>query len=179
MKKYILIVIIILGLYFIAALPVSLPSVSDQNSKIIEHTFNNRLSVQLPHSTKVIQNQLSDKGQLLYSVYLNNEELLFRGYIQLWRIDDLENFLITSSKNSTFDFKSYSLKPIAAANHNGFIDEWTASFGDLYSISGKEHWLRKKDSSEVLRISFFTDATSFSNEQRQQIGKILDSVRWN
>lgn len=177
MRKYV--VLIILGFCLLTFSPVPLLAVSSHNSSIIKHTFNNKLFVQLPHSTKVIENHFGDKGQLSYSVYLNNEDLLFRGYIQLWQLSDLEKFLKDSRRISTFDFKSFSIKPIAIGNHDGFIDEFTASFGDIYSISGKEYWLKKAASLEVLRISFFTDATSFTEEQLQQVDIIVGSVRWN
>ena len=178
MRKYIILTLI-LGLFLLAFRPVPWLTVSSHNSNIIEHTFNNRLFVQLPQSTKVIENHFSDKGQLSYGVYLNDEDLLFRGYIQLWQLPELEKFLINSRRISTFDFKSYSLEPIVIGNHDGFINEWAASFGDIYNISGKEYWLKKADSPEVLRISFFTDATSFSEEQLQQVDKTVGSIRWN
>ena len=42
-----------------------------------------------------------------------------------------------------------------------------------YRISGKEYWFKKLAIGEVLRISFFTDTTSFSKEQIDYIEKIM------
>ena len=149
------------------------------NTKVLKHNFNNQLVVNLSQSTKVVETPIIESGQLLYSVYLNDQTILIRGYIQIWNLDDLENYLINSKRISTFDFHSYSLKPIKIANDNGYLTEWTASFGDSYRISGLEYWLKKSDTSRVLRISFFTDATSFSKEQMGYIDKIINSITWS
>lgn len=154
-------------------------SVNNDNSKVLKHTFNNQLLVHLPHSTKVMETPIIERGQLLYSVYLDDPTLLIRGYIQIWKLDDLENYLVNSKRISTFDFQSYSLKPIKVANFNGYLTEWASSFGDSYRISGKEYWLKKSAIGEVLRISFFTDTTSFSKEQIEYIDKIISSINWS
>jgi len=154
-------------------------SVNNDNSKVIKHTFNNQLLVQLPHSTKVMETPIIERGQLLYSVYLDDQTLLIRGYVQIWNLDDLQNYLVNSKRISTFDFQSYSLKPIKVTNLNGYLTEWTASFGDSYRISGMEYWLKKSTTGEILRISFFTDTTSFSKEQLEYINKIISSINWS
>ena len=59
-------------------------SVNNDNSKVLKHTFNNQLLVHLPHSTKVMETPIIERGQLLYSVYLDDQTLLIRGYIQIW-----------------------------------------------------------------------------------------------
>ncbi|TGE36345.1 hypothetical protein E4K67_20670 [Desulfosporosinus fructosivorans] len=178
MKKHILLGII-LGICFTLIALSSLLSVNYGNSTVLNHNYNYQLPVHLPHTTKVIETPLSERGQLLYSVYLVDQTLLIRGYIQKWKLDDLEDYLVYSKRISTFDFQSYSLKPIKLANHNGYITEWTASFGESYRISGQEYWLKKSAIGEVLRISFFTDTTSFSNEQIEYIKKFTDSINWS
>ena len=153
-------------------------SVYSDNSNVINDTFNNQLTLKLPRSTKAIESNIIERGQLLYSVYLNDQTLLIRGYIQLWTLDDLENYLVHSQRISTFDFSSYTLKPTKVANFNGYLTEWTATFGESYRISGMEYWLKKSNTSDVLRISFFTDTTSFSKEQLEYTDKIISSINW-
>lgn len=104
MKKF-LIIILILVIYLQAYGPVPWLPVMSHTSRIIEETFNNQLSVKLPQSTKVMAIHFSDKRELMHSVYFDDEKLLFRGYIQLWKINDVESFLVTSRELSTFDFK--------------------------------------------------------------------------
>ncbi|KGK91797.1 hypothetical protein DP73_01855 [Desulfosporosinus sp. HMP52] len=149
------------------------------NKNILKHNLNNQLVVDLSESTKVMETPIIESGQLLYSAYLNDQTILIRGYIQIWNLDDLENFLVNSKRISTFDFHSYSLQPIKIANDKGYLTEWTASFGESYRISGLEYWLKKSDTSGVLRISFFTDTTSFSKEQMGYIEKIINSIIWS
>ena len=179
MKKY-----LILGIFLGFCLSVIMPDPaisanSYNNSKIIKHGFNNQLVAHLPQSTKIIETPIIERGQLIYSVYLNDHTVLIRGYIQLWNLDELEDYLVHSKRISTFDFQSYSLKPIKIVTDNGYLTEWTASFGDSYVISGIEYWLKKSNSSEVLRISFFTDTTSFSKEQKIYIDKVISSINWS
>lgn len=150
----------------------------DQTSRTIEHSFNNQLSVKLPQSAKVVENHFSDNGELLHSIYFDDEEMLFRGYIQLWTINDIESFLVKSKDLSSFNYKSFSLNPITVGPFSGIINEWTASFSNIYSISGREYWLKKADNLEVLRISFFTDDNMFTDEQLRQVDSILCTIQW-
>lgn len=179
MKKHILLGILI-GFYLAVIMPDPLLTVNSRNStKVLNHSFKNQLVATIPQTTKVIETPINEKGQLQYSLYLDDQTVLIRGYIQLWNLDDLENYLVNSQRISTFDFQSYSLKPINLAKNQGYITEWTASFGDNYRISGVEYWLRKSDTSKVLRISFLTDTTAFSKEQLDYIDKIISSINWN
>jgi len=178
-KKHILLGILI-GFCLAVIMPDPLLSVNSRNStKVLNHSFKNQLVATIPQTTKVIETPINEKGQLQYSVYLDDQTVLIRGYIQLWNLEDLENYLVNSQRISTFDFQSYSLKPINIAKDQGYITEWTASFGDSYRISGVEYWLRKSDTSKVLRISFLTDTTAFSKEQLDYIDKIISSINWN
>lgn len=167
---------IVLSIFFLLIGITYSLSVNRDNSKVIKHTFNNQLLVQLPHSTKVMETPITERGQLLYSVYLADQTLLIRGYIQKLNLDHLENYLVNNKRISTFDFQSHSLKPIKLADFDGYLTEWAASFGDSYNISGKEYWFKKSAIGEVLRISFFTDTTSFSKEQIDYIEKIISSI---
>ncbi|SDH32295.1 hypothetical protein [Desulfosporosinus hippei] len=179
MKKHIILGVV---LGFCLALIMRNPILSVNsyiNTKVLKHNLNNQLVLNLSESTKVMETPIIERGQLLYSVYLNDQTILIRGYIQIWNLDDLENYLVNSKRISTFDFHSYSLKPIKIANENGCLTEWTASFGESYRISGVEYWLKKSDTSGVLRISFFTDTTSFSKDQMSYIDKIINSITWS
>ncbi|AHF07117.1 hypothetical protein [Desulfitobacterium metallireducens] len=151
-------------------------SANSNSSNIIKHTINDHLTLNIPDSTRVIENNIIGNGQLLYSIYLDDQTLLLRGYAQIWNLSNLENYLEESKKISTFDFNSYSLKPIEVGNYGGYLIKWTASFGVNYRISGIEYWLKKSDTSDVLRISFFTDTTSFTKEQIEYIDKIIGSL---
>jgi len=164
---------IVLSIFFLLIAITASFSVNRNNLKVIKHTFNNQLLIPLPHSTKVMETPITERGQLLNSVYLSDQTLFIRGYIQTWNLDDLENYLVNNKRISTFDFRSHSLKPIKVANFNGYITEWTVSFGDSYRISGKEYWFKKSAIGEVLRISFFTDTISFSKEQIDYTKKLL------
>lgn len=213
-KQFLLGIILCIGICLSLILFNSSLSVYGTNSNVIKRTFNNQLTLQLPHSTRAIESKIIEHGELLYSVYLDDQTLLIRGYIQLWNLGDLEKYLVDSQRISTFDFRSYTLKPIKVANLRGYLTEWTASFGESYKLSGMEYWLKKtwlapslqapaealvalmpeesiqpkvilSDSikksatSDVLRISFFTDTTSFSKEQIEYIDKIISSVIWS
>lgn len=79
------------------------------NQNVLKHNLNNQLVGNLSESTKVKETPIIESGQLLYSVYLNDQTILIRGYIQIWNLDDLENYLVNSERISTFDFNSYSL----------------------------------------------------------------------
>ncbi|MDQ7096779.1 hypothetical protein REC12_24610 [Desulfosporosinus sp. PR] len=149
------------------------------NSKVIKHTFNNQLTLHLPLSTRATETKVIEQGQLSYSVYIDDPTLLIRGYIQLWKLNDLEKYLVDSQKISTFDFNSYTLKGIKVANFDGYLSEWTASFGQNYKISGMEYWLKQPGSDNVLRISFFTDTNTFTKEQHDYINDIIRSVNWS
>lgn len=74
------------------------------NQNVLKHNLNNQFVVNLSESTKVKETPIIESGQLLYSVYLNDQTILIRGYIQIWNLDDLENYLVNSERISTFDF---------------------------------------------------------------------------
>lgn len=144
----------------------------------IEHTLNQNLHVQLPPSMQVFENPLGERKQLLYSAYMNDDNLLLRGYIQVWQLDDVEKFLTDSKEMSSYSFYSYTLNKITVGNLDGLLNAWGASFGEQSKISGKEYWLRKSGSSEVLRIEFLTSDVTFSDLQVKMISQILASLRW-
>ncbi|MDA8220133.1 MAG: hypothetical protein M0Z35_00135 [Desulfitobacterium hafniense] len=111
-----------------------------------------------------------------FSTYLLNNELAFRGYIQLWKIKDLERFLSYSKSLSPFDFRSYKVSDVLKSEYQGFVIEWTAEFGQK-SISGKEYWLKINNTDEVVRTSILTDTVDFPNTLDNVIQQILDSLQ--
>ncbi len=177
MKKYILIAMIF-ALYFLVLNPIPSLVMSNMNSNPQKYTIGDNLTIKLPPTSKVTEDYFGDRSELLLSYYFQDENHLFRGYVQLWQLNDLEHFLVRSRSHSTFDFISHSLKPFQVVGLNGFIDKWTASFGDLLYISGIEYWLKEPKDTKILRISFFTDKTSFSDTQLQEVDNILSSILW-
>ena len=177
MKKYFLIAIT-LAFYFLVLNPFPSLVMSSMNSSPQKYAIGDNLTIKLPPTSKVTEDYFGDRSELLLSYYFQDENHLFRGYIQLWQLNDLEHFLVRSRSHSTFDFMSHSLKPIKVVGLSGFIDKWTASFGDLLYISGIEYWLKEPNGNKVLRISFFTDMTSFSDAQLQEVDNILSSILW-
>ncbi|MCO5384802.1 MAG: hypothetical protein NHB14_02520 [Desulfosporosinus sp.] len=115
-------------------------------------------------------------NEMQFSTYLLNNELAFRGYIQLWKIKDLERFLSYSKSLSPFDFRSYKVSDVLKSEYQGFVIEWTAEFGQK-SISGKEYWLKINNTDEVVRTSILTDTVDFPNTLDNVIQQILDSLQ--
>ena len=118
-----------------------------------------------------------DKGEeLLFNVYFTNDTFSFRGYIQLWRLEDLEYFLTSSRYLSPFDFISYSMTNLPNAAANGFKTAWSADFGEHY-ISGQEFWWPLNSTEHVIRLSFFSDTKEFPEKLLPIIQHTLDSVK--
>ncbi|MCO1600675.1 hypothetical protein [Desulfosporosinus nitroreducens] len=133
------------------------------------------ITFSVPDATEVYVS--SDMGnEMQFSTYLVNNELAFRGYIQLWKIKDLERFLSYSKSLSPFDFRSYKVSNVLKSEYQGFIIEWTAEFGQE-SISGKEYWLKINNTDEVVRISLLSDTVDFPNKLDNVIQQILDSLQ--
>jgi len=173
MKKLILIPIT-LALILVALIQSPQATTSNQNYK--EHYFGN-IQIQLPQSAKIIDNKIKDSELLSFSIYFDDKELLLRGYIQLWQLTDVEKFLALSKEHSTYDFSLFTLTPITINNFDGLMNEWSAYTGDPY-ISGKDYWLKRNDSNQVLRIAFLTNTFTFSEKQLVPMDKILNSLRW-
>jgi hypothetical protein len=152
--------------------------INEFSPRLVDHKVNGNIVVRLPETTKVSRTPIGDQREVVASLYFSDEKLAFRGYVQLWRIDDLERFLVVSRSQSTFSFTSYRLNRIRVANLYGFVVEWTAALRDLNYVSGKEYWVKKDRSPYVLRVSFFVDAPSFSETQLNLMDQIIRSIRW-
>ncbi|HBW35454.1 hypothetical protein [Desulfosporosinus sp. BICA1-9] len=132
------------------------------------------LKFSVPDATEVYVSP--DKGEeLRFSTYLDNSEWGFRGYIQLWKLKDLERFLNISKALSPFDFRSYKVNTTQKRQYHGFITQWTAEFGQEL-ISGTEYWLKINNTEEVIRVSILTDTADFPDKLENVIQLILDSL---
>lgn len=177
-SKWLMVIFLIVAISFISVVPIHWIYVNAFSPRLIGHRLDGNIVLRLPETTKVTKTPIGDRREVISSLYFSDEKQAFRGYAQLWRIDDLERFLVASRAQSTFDFKSYRLNRIRIGNLSGFVVEWTAAFGDFYYISGKEYWLKKDVSQNVLRVSFFVDKPSFSENQLNLIDQIIKSIRW-
>ena len=146
-------------------------------SKPFQYTIDDyTMSMKLPEATEV--HVSPDRGDnLRFSLFFVNSKLAFRGYVQVWKVKDLEHFLSESKSLSPFDFKAYSLSKVQENNYKGLKTEWTAGFGQNIS-SGKEYWLNL-NSEEVVRVSFFTDTDEFPVELKIMTQQILNSFEIN
>lgn len=133
------------------------------------------LTIEVPEETQM---QVSpDKGEeMQFSMYFTNSRLAFRGYIQVWKMKDLESFLTNSKTLSPFDFISYNMSTIQKNASEGFKTEWSADFGEKY-LSGKEFWWTLHSPEEIVRVSFFTDTAEFPKGLDPVIQHILNSLQ--
>lgn len=131
------------------------------------------VNLKVPEDTDV--HVSPDKGEnMQFSLYFFNSKLAFRGYVQVWKVKDIERFLSDSKSLSPFDFKSYSITKVQGNNYQGLKTEWTANIGQNL-ISGKEYWLTIS-SEEVARISFFTDSAEFPREFEDMTQQMSNSL---
>ncbi|MHB1651564.1 MAG: hypothetical protein ACYCVD_03695 [Desulfitobacteriaceae bacterium] len=146
------------------------------NYKPLQYTiYDYTVNIKVPDATEVHVSPYQG-DEMRFSIYFVNSELAFRGYIQVWKIKDLEHFLSDSKSLSPFDFKSYNISDVQKNNYHGLKTEWTADFGQNF-ISGKEYWFIINNSEEVVRVSFFTDTAEFPGELQNVIQQILNSFQ--
>jgi len=153
----------------------NLESIS-KSYKPVQYTIDNyTVNFKVPEATEVyVSPDQGDKMRLsLY--FVNSSKLAFRGYIQVWKVTDLEHFLNDSKALSPLDFKSYNLRHVQENNYQGLKTEWTADLGQNF-ISGTEYWLIL-NSEETVRVSFFTDTAQFPGELQNVTQQILNSLK--
>ena len=157
-------------------LPIQSFETTMANCKPLNYDLNDyNIKFSVPDATDV--NVSSDIGEeMLFSTYLVNRKLSFRGYIQLWKIKDLERFLSNSKSLSPFDYRSYYISKVQESEYHGFITEWTAEFGPEL-ISGKEYWLKINHTEEVVRLLILTDTADFPDKLQNIIQEIIDSLQ--
>ncbi len=119
-----------------------------------------------------------DNGQVLFSSFLSDQALKYWGYIQIWKISDLETFLKNSKSNSIFQFTYYNQSKINVNNLDGLETDWSAIMQSERHIVAKEIFLRKPNSDEVLRVSFLTEGKDIPSNLNQIYSQIISSITW-
>lgn len=133
--------------------------------------------IELPETTSTTGDYYGDE-QVLFSSFLNDRTLKYWGYIQIWKIPDLEDFIKNSKSNSIFQFTYYNQQPIDVNNLKGIEVNWSATMQNERQIASKEIFLRKPNSEEVLRVSFFTEGKEIPSNLNQIFNSIISSIKW-
>lgn len=141
------------------------------------HLGTHPVTVKLPQTTQVVA-ETPGNDEMIFSSFLRDEKLDFQGYIQLWNITDLEQFLANSREHSRFDFKEFKQRKIKLKTCQGFQIDWKAVMQDKNPAAGREYFLKKDDSYEVLRISLFTGTASFPEELAKVADIVISSIEW-
>ena len=172
MKKFLLLILS----FLVATMFFAFFAKEKSKLELMDYTFEQiPLTLQLPKTTYVIENYISG-SEILFSSFLQDKKYGYWGYIQLWDIADLEDFLKTSKSQSNYKFASYNSIKIGLKNYNGFRIYWTAKFKNNRNVIGKEYFLRNKNDKPILRISFFTDELN-QNQFDQLTKQIMLSLK--
>ncbi|ADY54655.1 hypothetical protein Sgly_0287 [Syntrophobotulus glycolicus DSM 8271] len=131
---------------------------------------------EVPHFTEVQVDPDIEGSEILFSIYYTNNKLAYRGYIQLWKIESLKEFLDHSKYLSPFDFIFYKMDNIKLNYYQGYIIEWTTVHGQQVR-SGKDYWLNINNTNEVVRVSFITDKENFPSDLTNIIQQTLYSLQ--
>lgn len=135
------------------------------------------LRFRLPLTTQVVS-EVPGGGEMLFSASLKDEELGFSGYLQLWKVADLGRFIAASKEKSPCDFREFAQRPVKIGNYEGFQIEWKAMMRNNKPASGKDYLLKKENSDQVLRLSFFSETPSFSPKLSEVVDSVVASVEW-
>jgi hypothetical protein len=136
------------------------------------------LTIALPGTTVVTEDYYSN-GELLLNSYLNDSIQKFRGYIQIWRVGDPEEFIKRSKLNSTFHFTSFEHQKIKNNTYHGFLVSWTAMMQDGRQISGRDYLLQKKKKEELfVRISLMAEESVFPEKLEKIADTIVSTLVW-
>lgn len=176
-------IVVLMFLYFIFNGPIKTFTHKYSNFATISNTYkpfqytiyDYTVNFKVPDATEV--HASPDQGdKMRFSIYfVDRSKLAFRGYIQVWEVEDLDHFLSDSKSLSPFDYKFYNISNVQENNYHGIKTEWTADFGKNF-ISGKEYWFII-NSEEVVRVSFITDTTEFPGELQNVTKQILNSFK--
>lgn len=182
MKRYrllicVTIVLLAAALYFTSTVnrPIS-TSTTDGYRKFQVKNF--PITINLPKTTNVREDDLSNNNEVLFSTYVNDAVLNFHGYLQVWKIDDLKGFLTGAKAKSRFDFQTFNLQQYKVKALDGYQADWTAIMQDERPVAGKEFFLTKPGSGQVLRISIFTAKNQLPNDLAGVAEAIVASVEW-
>lgn len=154
-------------------------SASRQDVKFKDyHLQSFNLTIKIPETTRVTGDDYHD-DEVIFNAYLEDESLKFKGYIQLWKVADLEKFLETNKSISPFKFATYSERKVEIKSLTGYQVDWTAIFQEQRPVSGKEYFLKQKDGEEVLRVSLFADESPFPKHLEQTAVTMTSSIEWD
>lgn len=171
--------VLLVGVLFLARLPGGArDSVLTTAAGLREYRLGTHpVTLKLPRTTRVVA-ETPGTDDMLYSAFFQDEALRFRGYVQLWRIEDLGKFLADSKEHSRFDFKEFKQKRIKLKGCEGFQIDWEAVMQDNRPASGRDYFLKKEGSREVLRLSLFSETTGFPKELAEVADTVVSSIEW-
>lgn len=183
-KRKTLLVLVAVGLLVVLVYAVASRSGGNaavSTSKVKYKTYSYQdvsLKVSLPETTNVTEDYYSS-GEILLNSFLCDEKHGFHGYIQIWNIDDPEEFIEKSKLNSTFRFTSFDHKKITHDSYSGFVATWTAQLQDSGNIAGKDYLLQKKGKDDqFLRISLTVNESVFPEKLAKIEETIISSLEW-
>jgi hypothetical protein len=136
------------------------------------------LSVSLPETTKVSEDYYSS-GEMLLNSHLCDDEHNYHGYIQIWNIGDVEEFIEKSKLNSTFNFTSFEHEKFSNDSYTGYVVAWTAQLQDSGDIAGRDYILQiKGKDKQFLRISLTIDDAVYPEGLAEIEETIISSLEW-
>lgn len=175
------VVILLLGISILAALSNNILA-TVYNFK--QYSFDKddiSLRIDLPETVNVSEEYFLSRD-VLFSAFFVNRNYDFWGYLQVWNISSLEEFLDSSRLQSPFNYTSYSKEPIEINYETGFLIRWTAVFEEedekVKTVSAKEYFIKKANSDRVLRVSVFAPRSSFPEELEEVVFTMISSINW-
>ena len=179
MKKFVICLIILVALLSLISYSwLNRASISNTQTRYKNfHVSEFNLQIQLPETT-VSAGDYFGTEEVLSSTFLNDQTLKYWGYIQIWKIPDLEKFLQNSKSHSVIQFTYYNQHSIKVNNLNGIEVDWSAIMQNERSIVAREIFLKNSNSDEVLRVSFFTEGKEIPSNLNQIYNYIISSIKW-
>lgn len=172
-------VILAVLVYSIAARTGDNATVSTSKVKYKNYRYQDvSLNVSLPETTQVTEDYYSS-GEMLLNSHLCDDEHNYHGYIQIWNIDDAEEFIEKSKLNSTFNFTSFEHNKFSNNSYTGYVAAWTAQLQDSGDIAGRDYILQiKGKDKQFLRISLTIDDAVYPEELAEIEETIVTSLEW-
>jgi hypothetical protein len=165
--------------YSIAAKTGNNAAVSTSKVKYNNYRYQDvSLNVSLPETTKVTEDYYSS-GEILLNSHLCDDEHKYHGYIQIWNIDNAEEFIGKSKLNSTFHFTSFEHKKFSHNSYTGYVATWTAELQDNGDIAGRDYILQKKGKGDqFLRLSLTANEAVYPEELAEIEETIISFLEW-
>ncbi|MDS1029472.1 hypothetical protein RDV78_03000 [Bacillota bacterium LX-D] len=147
---------------FILSLAANMPSQTRPNNLKFKQFYNEQygITINIP-STTVLKTEFSNGEEVFFSLFLEDKNINYWGYIQLWHIKDLQKFLNNSKEESSFNFLEYKCIPVKTNFYHGFFLNWSAVLESSNRVYAQEYFMQKDNSQQVLRISLFTKEKAF------------------